>query len=384
MKDFDTLLNEIAITKILNFFGYRIAATSTKYNTYSKIDSPHLFFLFNDLDSDSLQIFSGTQYKQITKTELFAYLSTAATLNEALTQINQLTESTPIDSNANINTSIKVSSLVNLIAALVELDGEILPITKTQQFKNKIFLTQDGFYKTPLFLYHLNQASSNRIINYVKWNDSQVIYMNETSYCLNATHYLPDNKYMFITSSPGVWVTFPTLKHSPDYFQLLCHSHATSELFSLIYNIYQKFNFSQCVIHLNNSFQQNTFTCKFLSYFINQYLKSKFIYQIEFSGTRYIVNISYLNSRDSNIEIAKLFSELTYAIRENYLEGQHDTIELGEALEKQISVESNKMEVGEWVTISESFTANPTRAVQFLNALLKIIHVEKHVEIIAL
>lgn len=384
MKDFDSLFNEIASTKILNFFGYRLTATTNKYNTYSKIDSSNLFYLFNDLDSDSLQIFSGTQYRKISKTELFSQISTATTLSLALKQIEEIVQSAPLDSNANINSSIAVSSLVNLIASLVELDAQILPITQTPQFKNKVFLTQDGFYKTPLFLFHLHQASSNRIINYVKWNDSQTIYMNQTSYCLNATHYLPDNKYMFITSSPVSWITFPTLHHSPDYFQLLCHPSGSSELCALVYNIYSKFSFSKCSLHLKNNFHDNAFTCKLLSFFINQHLKFKFNYFIEFSGTRYIINISYWNSRDSNIEIAKLFSQLTYQIRENYFEGQHDTIELGEALEKQISVESNKTQVGEWVTVSESFTANTVHSVQFFNTLIKILHLEKHLEIIEL
>lgn len=382
MKDFDSLFNEIASTKILNFFGYRLMATTNKYNTYSKIDSPNLFYLFNDLDSDSLQIFSGTQYKKISKSELFSQISTALTLSQALTQIEEIVQSTPLDSNANINSSIAVSSLVNLLASLVELDALILPITQTPQFKNKVFLTQDGFYKTPLFLFHLNQASSNRIINYVKWNDSQTIYMNQTSYCLNATHYLQDNKYMFITSSPVSWIKFPTLKHSPDYFQLLCHPNGSSELCELVYNIYSKFNFAKCTLHLNNNFHHNAFTCKLLSFFINQHLKFKFNYFIEFSGTRYIINISYWNNRDANIEIAKLFSQLTYQIRENYFEGQHDAVEIGQAFEKQISVESNKTQVGEWVTVSESFTANTVRSVHIFNALITILHLQNHLEII--
>lgn len=383
MKNFESLLSDITVTKILNFFGYRLSATTAKFNTYSKIDSYHLFYLFNDADSDALQIFSGSLYKKITKAELLFLISGADTLNTAIGLVPKISEFPALDNNANLSSPVPVSSLINLLASLVEPDAQILPITKTPQFKRRVFLTPDGYFKTPLFHYNLDHATSNRIVNFVQWNDTETLYFNSNAYCLNASFYTEDNKYLFVTSSPGIWISFPTLKHSPDYFQLLCHPAAPITMHHLIFSIFQKYMFLKCFFHIGADPAANSFSCKALSFFLNQ-LSPKFFFDIVYSSDRYFIHITYFNNRDLNIELAKLFSAVSYDLNQHFFSGQQDQFELPVDVADLASFQSDKIVVGEKVTVIESVTGQRAIALIFFNAFLRHLKVDQQLEVISL
>lgn len=383
MKNFDSLLSDISITKILNFFGYRLSATSPKYNTYTKANYTHSFFIFNDADSDSIQVFSGTLYKKLTKTELLFFISGADTLTTAVGLVPKVAEFPALDNNANLSAPVTVNSLINLLAALVEPDSEILPIIKTPQFKRRVFLTPDGYYKTPLFFHHLDQATSNRIVNFVKWNDAETHYFNSNSFCLNASFYTEANKFLFVTCSPGAWISFPTLRHSPDYFQLLCHPQAPVTMFDLLYSIFKKYMFLKCYFHIGTDPVTNAFSVKSLSFFINQ-LSPKFFFDISFSSDRYFIQISYFNNRELNIELAKLFSAVSFDVHEHFFSGYQDQFELPEDVSALTSFQSEKIVVGEKVTIVESISGQRAVALTFFNVFLRHLKLDQQLEVISL
>lgn len=370
MKNFESLLSDITITKLLNYSGYRLANGSTRFNTYTKTNSAHSFHVFNDVDSDALQVFSTTLYRTLTKTELLFFVCEADSLHTALEALPKIAAFQAQDNNVNISIPISTNTLINLLAELLEADGEILPITKTQQFKRRVFLTSNGYYKSPLFHYQLDQSTAHRIVNFVRWNDTQILYLNTNTYCLNATFYQQTNKYLFITSNPGTWVTFPMLKHSPDYFQLLCHREAPPTMHYLLFNIYKKYAFHKCVFHIGSDQATNSFSCNALSFFINQ-LYPRFFFYINYTSERYYIQISYNANRDLNIEIAKLFSAVSYDLNQHLFAGMQDEFELPVYVNELASFESEKIEVGEKVTVIESISGQQRVAIVFFNSLLK-------------
>lgn len=383
MQTLESLLNDISITKLLNYFGYRLSSATPKFNTYTKVNDSHQFYIFHEIDSDAIQSFSSALYRKVLKTELLFLISGAETISNALTLIPKISGQPALDSNVNITIPIPVNTLINLLATLVEPDGEILPITKTSQFKRRIFLTPDGYYKTPLFHHHLDQPTSNRIVNFVKWNETQTHFLNSNAFCLNATFYSDANRFLFLTCSPVVWMNFPTRKHSPDYFQLLCHPEAPITFFKLTFDIFKKYKFLKCLLHIGHETTVNNFSGKALAFFINQFFP-KFFFNIHYSSERFFIEITYLNSRELNIEIAKLFTNVSYELHEHFFSGLQDQFEIPPEVANMTSFESEKFVVGEKVTIVESISGQGPIALAFLNIFLRHLKLDQQLEVILL
>lgn len=383
MKNFHALLADISITKILNFFGFRITLATNKYNYYTAIGSSEAYYVFNDSETDSLQLFSQKLYRKITRSELLFFASGSYSLHSAISFLSKISDHQAQDTNANISEAVSVNTLTNLIAALIEPDTEILPITKTPQFKRRIFLTADGFFKTPLFHYHLNNGSSKRIVNFVRWNDTETHYFNNNSYCLNASFYNASNKYLFLTCSPKAWTSFPLKNYSPDYFQILCHADAPLTMHVLLYNIFKKYNFLKCFFHIGNDITTNRFSCKVLAAFLNQF-SDNFQFDINYSSDRYFVQITYYDKRELNIQIAKLFTNVSYELNENFFLGQQNDYELSDIISNLPSIESDKVVIGEKISVIESIAAQSGMAVLFFNSLLKHLKLDSKLEVIAL
>ncbi|MFZ1806366.1 MAG: hypothetical protein WAU36_04045 [Cyclobacteriaceae bacterium] len=132
---------------------------------------------------------------------------------------------------------------------------------------------------------------------------------------------------------------------------------------------------------MNENKKQNIFFSKMLSFFLNQ-SNSNFYFAIEYCGEYFTINISYQQTRELNIELAKLFSNVSYQVQQLYFGEEQASLELGEVMIKLISLESDKITVGDKVTVIESFAAKPKIAILFFNAFLAQMKIGDKIEVL--